>query len=145
MPPAAVHPFTQLDGLGNGALRSLAFRLRFHRKMQHDLIAAAIRFFGDVGGKRQVRQDGNRQWKRQREQRIGGGAVVTQIIENDRKLCGSLRVLGRKARTHGQRHYNVNRVRASSMGGEIETNDAALGSLRHGEPVALRNFGQCLS
>ena len=63
--------------------------------MQQDLVAAAMRFFGDVGGKRQMRQHRNRQRKRQRQQRIGRGAVVAQVVDDDRELPGFLLAGGR--------------------------------------------------
>ena len=72
------HSHAQLDVFG---LRSVRFR--FHRQMQQHLVTAALRFFGDFGRERQMRQHGNRQRKTEREHSVGSGAVVAEIVNDD--------------------------------------------------------------
>ena len=138
------HSHAQLDFLGGRAFGAAAFRLRFHRKMQQDLIAAAISLLGDLGGERQVRQNGNRERKWQREQRIGGGAVVAHVVENDGEPRVSVQPRSGGARADGERRDHVDRVRAISIAREIVANHAAGGGFSNRQLVAPRDFGERL-
>ena len=93
--------------------------------MQEDLIAAAIRLLRNLSGERQVRQNGNRERKWQREQRIRGGAVVAHVVEDDGKLRISVQPRSGRTRAGGQRRDYVNRVGAVSIARKVVANHAA--------------------
>ena len=51
--------------------------------MQHHLIAAPVRLFGNFAGVRFVRKHGNRQRIGEPEQCVGLRAVVSKIVDHD--------------------------------------------------------------
>ena len=51
--------------------------------MQHHLVAATLRFLGNFGRERQVRQNGNRQRETEREHSVSSGAIVTHVVNDD--------------------------------------------------------------
>ena len=53
--------------------------------MEHHLIAAPVRLFGDFPGVGMVREHGERQRIGKPEQRVRLSAVVSKIIDHDRK------------------------------------------------------------
>ncbi len=61
-----------------------------HGEMQHDFVAAAMRFFGDLDGMRMIRQDGDGQRIRQSEDRVGSSAIVAEIVKNDGQPRGAV-------------------------------------------------------
>jgi hypothetical protein len=54
-----------------------------HGQMKHDFVAATVRFFRDIDGMRVMGQYGDGQRIGQSEDRIGGGAIVAEIVEDD--------------------------------------------------------------
>jgi len=89
-----------------------------------------------------MRQHGNcdREWKR--EKRIGARAIVTEIVHNDCKLRGSLRVRCGRMRADGQRCDQVDRMRSRAVGEEVETSHSAARRFTKREIVALGDADQ---
>ena len=56
---------------------------RFHREMEHDLVAATMRFAGNLRGTRMIGEDGKSQRIVQGENGINGGGITGDIVEND--------------------------------------------------------------
>lgn len=53
--------------------------------MEHDLIAAAMRFLGNLRGERMIGEDGEGQGIVQRKNGIGGRRIAGDVVENDGK------------------------------------------------------------
>ena len=71
-------------------------------------------FFRNVDGVSMIRQDGNRQRIRQSKNRVGGSAIVAEIVKDDRKPRRTvLFALPRRCRRSGacRRGDNVDRIR----------------------------------
>src|SRR5580698_377184 len=122
--------------------------------MQHHLIATTLRFFGELARQRQVRQDGNGERKAKREHRIGSGAVVTEIINDDRESriagvgglprCRRRGSMRNSTAARGKRRYDVNRVSARAVERAVEADHAAGNGLGDGKIVLARDGVQSL-
>ncbi len=62
--------------------------VRGHGQMQHHLVSAPVRFFGDFAGVGLVRQNGNGQRISKPEQGVGLRAVVPKVVDHNRKFAG---------------------------------------------------------
>jgi len=54
-----------------------------HGEMEHDLVAAPVGFLGNLRGTWMIGEDGEGQGIVQREDRVGGGGIACDIIENN--------------------------------------------------------------
>ena len=86
--------------------------------MEHDLVAAAMRFFGDFGGKGRCGSTEMVSGNGSASSVIGRGAIVAQVVDDDGEVPVSfcLRVGPRadgRTRARGQRRDHVNRVGAA--------------------------------
>jgi len=81
--------------------------------MQHHLVPAPVRLFGDFPGVCLVWKDGNRQRKSNPEQRVRLRAVVSKVIDHDGQPRASWR-RGRNFR-FWQRRNQVNRLRPPAI------------------------------
>ena len=86
-----IHPHAQFDWLG---IRILLLRL--HRQMQNHLIAAAKRFLRDGPRKRQMRNHGDGQRKRELQEFVRRGAIVAKIVEDDCEFRPRARAVWRR-------------------------------------------------
>ena len=57
----------------------------FHREMEHDFVAATMRFFGDVNGVRIVGKNGDGERIGKSKDGFGGGVILAEVVENDRE------------------------------------------------------------
>lgn len=57
----------------------------FHREVEHDFVAATVRFFGDVNGVRIVGEDGDGERVGKSEDGFGSGIILAEVVENDRE------------------------------------------------------------
>src|SRR5580700_6507289 len=106
--------------------------------MEQHLITAAESLFRNFRRERQMRNHGNRERERKREQTVGSGAVVSKIIKNDREP--RLRAALCCGRAGGQCRDHMNCVRARSMERIVEAEHAAGRSLNDIEFVAASDL-----
>ena len=91
-----------------------------------------------------MREDGNGEWKTEREQRIGGRAVVTEIINNNREPRISVATLHCNMGASRKRCDDVNRMRANTVGGVVKPHDAVRTAFSDRQFVAACDFVQSL-
>ena len=109
--------------------------------MQHHLIPAPVRLFGNFAGVRLVRKDGNRQRIGEPEQCVRLRAVVPKIIDHDGKPRASRR-RGRSLR-FWQRRNEVDRLRPPAIQQVIEALQAGRSRARDAlQVVKLRDARQ---
>jgi len=98
--------------------------------MKKDLIAATIGFFGNFTRQGQMWNHGNRERKGKSEKRIGGSAVVAEIVDDDGEKrtgrCGRpRRARTRRRDSRDERNDDADGMREQATKGEVETNKAA--------------------
>ena len=101
--------------------------------MEHDLIAAPVRLFGDFPGVGQMREHGKGQRKGKSKQRVGLSAVVAEIIDHDRETRPARR--GSCGDGSGNRRNQMNRLRAPAIQHVIETLHAGRSGARDAPQV----------
>ena len=134
-----IHSHAQFD-----LFRPRRFSLGFHRSVQQHLIAAAESFFRHFRGERQMRQHGNGEREGKREQRVGGGAVVSEIVDDDGEPRSAAALQRNRRRASGERSDHVDRVRAHTVEREVEAHDSGGSCLGQGKFVAARDRAERL-